>query len=71
MGYQNLKSEKVEVLNYPGAISSDIIDKTIDVLDAKPESLKVLVVHVAIKKIVTKTKKNNFIKLFKHNNLQR
>ena len=42
MGYQNLKSEKVEVLNYPGAISSDIIDKTIDVLDAKPESLKVL-----------------------------
>ena len=29
------KFKKVEVLNYPGATSSDIIDKIDDVLDAK------------------------------------
>ena len=61
------KFKKVEVLNYPGATSSDIIDKIDYTLD-KPE---LLIVHIStnnlatshmnllsnIKKIVTETKK--------------
>ena len=63
------KSKKVEVLNFPGATSNDIVGKTDDVLNQKPESL---IVHVGtkdltneinllnnIKKIVTKTNKNH------------
>ena len=63
------KSKKVEVLNFPGATSKDIIGKIDDVLNQKPESL---IVHVGtndltneinllnnIKKIVTKTKQKS------------
>ena len=63
------KSKKVEVLNFPGATSKDIIGKIEDVLNQKPESL---IVHVGtndltneinllnnIKKIVTKTKQKS------------
>ena len=38
------KSKKVNVLNIPGATSSDIVDKVDDVLEGKPESL---IAHVA------------------------
>ena len=38
------KSKKVNVLNIPGATSSDIVDKIDDVLEWKPESL---IAHVA------------------------
>ena len=67
MDFQNQK--KVEVLNFPGATSSDIVEKIEDVLDQKPESL---IVHVGtndltneinllnnVKKIVNKTKKKS------------
>ena len=67
MGYQNLK--RVEVLNYPGATSSDIAEKIDDVLD---DCSKSLIVYVGtndltrdmnrlnnIKKIVAKTKKKS------------
>ena len=60
------KSKKVEVLNFTGATSNDIVGKIDDVLDQNPESL---IVHVGtndltneinllnnITKIVTKTK---------------
>ena len=53
------KSKKAELLNYPGATNSDIIDKIDDVLDTKSESLIAHVVHVGFKKIVTKTKKKS------------
>ena len=33
------KSKKVEVLNFPGATSNDILGKIDDVLNRKPESL--------------------------------
>ena len=64
-----LKSKEVDVLNFPGATSSDILTKTDDVLNEKPASL---IVHVDIndlandinllsnlKKIVNKTKKTS------------
>ena len=60
------KSKKVEVLNFTGATSNDIVGKIDDVLNQNPESL---IVHVGtndltneinllnnITKIVTKTK---------------
>ena len=63
------KSKKIEVLNFPGATSKEIVRKIDDVLNQKPESL---IVHVGpndltnginllnnIKKIVTKTKQKN------------
>ena len=37
------KSKKVEVLNFPGATSNDIVGKIYDVLNQKPESLIVQV----------------------------
>ena len=63
------KSKKVEVLNFPGATSNDILRKIDDVLNRKPESL---IVHAGtndltneinllnnVKKIVTKTKQKS------------
>ena len=63
------KSKKVEVLNFPGATSRDIVGKIDDVLNQKPESL---IVHVGtndltnetnllsnIKQIITKTKQKS------------
>ena len=63
------KSKKVEVLNFPGETSSDIVEKIEEVLDQKPESL---IFHVGtkdltneinllnnVKKIVNKTKKKS------------
>ena len=63
------KSKKVEVLNFPGATSNDILGKIDDVLNRKPESL---IVHAGtndltneinllnnVKKIVTKTKQKS------------
>ena len=32
------RSKKVDILNIPGATSSDIVDKIDDVLEGKPES---------------------------------
>ena len=63
------KSKEVDVLNYPGTTSSDVLTKTDDVLNKKTASL---IVHVDIndlandinllsnlKKIVNKTKKTS------------
>ena len=63
------KSQKVEVLNFPGATSSDIVEKIDDILENRPKSL---IVHVGtndltndvnllnnVKKIVSKTKKKS------------
>ena len=69
------KSNKVKVLNIPGATSGDIVDKIDDVLEGKPESL---IAHVGmndltnyvnllsnVKKIVNKVK-NPSTTFFKH-----
>ena len=40
------KSRKVDVLNIPGATSCDIVDKTGNVLEGKPE---LLIAHVDMK----------------------
>ena len=63
------KSKKVEVSNFPGATSSDIVGKVDGVLDQKPESLIVQVgtndltneINILnnIKTIVTKTKQKS------------
>ena len=37
------KSKKVDVLNFPGAASSDIVNETDEVLKGKPESL---IIHI-------------------------
>ena len=63
------KSKKVEALNFPGATSTDIVNKIDDILEDKPQSL---IVHVGtnaltndvnllnnVKKIVNKTKKKS------------
>ena len=63
------KSKKVEVINFPGATSSDIVEKLDEILEHQPKSL---VVHVGtndltndvnllnnVKKIVNKTKKKS------------
>ena len=63
------KSKKVEVINFPGATSTDIVEKIDDILEHHPKSL---VVHVGtndltndanllnnVKKIVNKTKKKS------------
>ena len=63
------KSKKVEAINFPGATSTDIVEKIDDILEHHP---KFLVVHVAtndltndvnllnnVKKIVNKTKKKS------------
>ena len=63
------KSKEVDVLNFPGATSSDVLTKIDDVLNKKPASL---IVHVGtndltndinllsnVKKIVNKTNKTS------------
>ena len=63
------KSKKVEALNFPGATSTDIVNKMDDILEDKPQSL---IVHLGtnaltndvnllnnVKKIVNKTKKKS------------
>ena len=63
------KSKKVDVLNFPGATSSDIVNEIDEVLKAKPESL---IIHIGtndltnninlltnVKKIVNKVKKTS------------
>ena len=63
------KSKKVDVLNFPGATSSDIVNELDEVLKAKPESL---IIHIGtndltnninlltnVKKIVNKVKKTS------------
>ena len=63
------KSKKVDILNFPGATSSDIVNKIDEVLKGKPESL---IIHIGtndltnninllanVKKIVNKVKKTS------------
>ena len=51
------KSKKVDVLNFPGATSSDVLTKIDDVLNKKPASL---IVHVGTNDLT------NDIKLTRH-----
>ena len=63
------KSKKVEVINFPGATSTDIVEKIDDILEHHPKSLVVYVgsndptnyVNLLnnVKKIVNKTKKKS------------
>ena len=68
------KSNKVKVLNIPGATSGGIVDKIDDVLEGKPESLiahvgmndlTMSISSVTLKKIVNKVK-NPSTRFFKH-----
>ena len=73
------KSEKVDVLNIPGAISGDAVDKIDDVLEGKPELLIVCVGTNDLtnninllnnaKKIVNKVKKNSFDTVLSFSNI--
>ena len=68
------KSKKTEVLNFPGATSTDMVNKKEDILEDKPQALTF---HVGtndltndvnllnhVKKIVNKTKKKSTYKYF-------
>ena len=37
------KTKKIDLLNFPGSTSTDILTKIVDVLDKKPESI---IIHV-------------------------
>ena len=61
------KSKKVDILNFPGATSSDIVNEIDEVLKGKPESLIIQIgtndltnntnLLVNVKKVVNKVKK--------------
>ena len=73
------KSKKVEVINFPGATSTDIVEKIDDILEHHPKSLVVLVgtndltndvnLFNIVKKIVNKTKKKSSTSVISFSNI--